>query len=120
MGIIREQDRDARVIHLDEEEAQVVSRSQAALTAIELRLPTIISEVSENARNWLISTGKATCGIARLPKGRLWPAKGDPVAQDLIKVAMLEVEPNTSSVEIRDSDDRDKIEVVVTFSPVLI
>lgn len=117
MGIIGESERAARANHLDSKARRAESCRRNAIVSIQGQLPEIVDQVVKNAREWHKCTGSVSVGIARLPHS-FWPLVGDVEAQDLVKAAMLKVEP-ASEVKISADDHSHEIKVAVYFDPPL-
>jgi hypothetical protein len=121
VGIIREQDRRKRQEFLEAERREKQDCIERMLADLKARLPSIVEKITESARCNLVKdeNGRVKGAIANLPS-RMWLAKGNLRAQELIKNALLEIEPNTDKVEVKGEKIPDTgLRVWVTFDPPL-
>jgi hypothetical protein len=121
VGIIREQDRRERQEFLEAERREKQDCIERMLADLKARLPSIVEKITESARCNLVKdeNGRVKGAIANLPS-RMWLAKGNLRAQELIKNALLEIEPNTDKVEVKGEKIPDTgLRVWVTFDPPL-
>ena len=123
-GIIRDEDRDRGSVHKAQIRRSTIS-DELMLYSMQQRLPLIIEQITDMARWWIRETPLKTVPSVtiRLPYGHTTlSAVCSEAAQDLIKTAMQEVEPKTSSVTIGTCDSEEYlrgIPVTVCFNPPL-
>ncbi len=121
MGIIRTEDRNARDPHILREQQRIEREASEARAVLQERLPWIIEKITNDARKLLRLTGSVSSVVMRLPAA-MSAVEKDSVSMELVKTAMLEVEPQTSAVGFRRDyflDYENPIFLKVSFDPPL-
>ncbi|OHU47330.1 hypothetical protein BKG82_27140 [Mycobacteroides chelonae] len=123
MGIIREQDRHAYTSRVDKEQRDQADAVRKALAELKHRLPQICEAIAESARSRVRFAGSTRHAFTDLPaEFRVLGKNAE--AEELVKSALLKIEPNTATVKIEGKDrpvalGGQGIQVLVSFAPEL-